>query len=178
MRLNKLYKVINEALEINEDEYEVKELPEGNFVLFNKTKQQDGLQKFLTRDEAEEECKFYNSIKDEDEESEDISDMIQCVIKVEDIGNAFEYKGMILDNTDFMSQYDVDVEYQDRLEGEDPTIQFILAYHNDGDDKHFYDENGDSLELDFTEEEEFEQALKDKNESPDNTVIPDKENLE
>ena len=98
-------------------------------------------------------------------------DMIQCVIKVQDIGNALSYEGIVEDNTNHMSQYDVDVEFQDILDEEDPTIQFILAYHIDGTEE-FYDENGDLIDLDMTKNNEFQQALDKVNNSLNNTVIP------
>ena len=151
MDLKNLQRVINEALELNEDVYEVKELPEGNFVLYNKTKNTDGLKKFLTREEAEEECKWFNAAPDFEDE-EDTDDMIQCVIKIKDIGNAYEYQELIEDNTDYLSQYDVDVEFQD--EEEDPTIQFILAYHNPAEFV-FYDENGEELDLEQPGNDDF-----------------------
>lgn len=79
-------------------------------------------------------------------------DMIQCVIKIKDIGNAYEYQELIEDNTDYLSQYDVDVEFQD--EEEDPTIQFILAYHNPAEFV-FYDENGEELDLEQPGNDDF-----------------------
>lgn len=79
-------------------------------------------------------------------------DMIQCVIKIKDIGNAYEYQELIEDNTDYLSQYDVDVEFQD--EEEDPTIQFILAYHNP-EESVFYDENGEELDLEQPGNDDF-----------------------
>ena len=79
-------------------------------------------------------------------------DMIQCVIKIKDIGNAYEYQELIEDNTDYLSQYDVDVEFQD--EEEDPTIQFILAYHNQAEFV-FYDENGEELDLEQPGNDDF-----------------------
>ena len=151
MDLKNLQRVINEALELNEDVYEVKELHEGNFVLHNKTKNTDGLKKFLTREEAEEECKWFNAAPDFEDE-EDTDGMIQCVIKIKDIGNAYEYQELIEDNTDYLSQYDVDVEFQD--EEEDPTIQFILAYHNPAEFV-FYDENGEELDLEQPGNDDF-----------------------
>ena len=151
MDLKNLQRVINEALELNEDVYEVKELPEGNFVLHNKTKNTDGLKYFLTREEAEEECKWFNAAPDFEDE-EDTDDMIQCVIKIKDIGNVYEYQELIEDDTDYLSQYDVDVEFQD--EEEDPTIQFILAYHNPAEFV-FYDENGEELDLEQPGNDDF-----------------------
>lgn len=82
--------------------------------------------------------------------NENTDNMIQCVIEIQDIGNDYEYMGIIEDDTDYLSQDDVDVEFQDRLEEEDdPTIQFVLAYHHDGKDDKFYDEDGEDLDLDI-----------------------------
>ena len=130
MDLKNLQRVINEALELNED---------------------DMIQCVIkTKEEAEEECKWFNAAPDFEDE-QDTDDMIQCVIKIKDIGNAYEYQELIEDNTDYLSQYDVDVEFQDE---EDPTIQFILAYHNPAEFV-FYDENGEELDLEQPGNDDF-----------------------
>ena len=105
------------------------------------------------------------------------NDMIQCVIKVEDIGNGYKYLGMIEDNSNYASEYDMEVEYEDADLGR-ATIQYILAYHEDGDNKHFFDEEGDTLDLDMEEQEQFEKDYQDAINSKDNTVIPDKDMIE
>ena len=111
------------------------------------------------------------------ENAEDTDNMIQCVIKVEDIGNDYKYLGMIEDNSNYASEYDMEVEYEDADLGR-ATIQYILAYHEDGDNKHFFDEEGDTLDLDMEEQEQFEKDYQDAINSKDNTVIPDKDMIE
>lgn len=98
-------------------------------------------------------------------------EMTQCVIKIQDIGNAYKYIGIVEDKSDYINQYDVDNEYS---EGEqDPTIEYILCYHNDGE-KIFYNEDGEELNLDMEEQEQFEKDYQDAINSKDNTVILDK----
>lgn len=100
-------------------------------------------------------------------------EMIQCVLKIEDIGNEYKYLGMVEDNSHYASEYDMELEYEEADYGR-ATIQLILAYHKNGE-KVFYDEEGDPLNLDMEEQKEFEQEYQDLNNSKDNTVIPDKD---
>lgn len=78
--------------------------------------------------------------------NEALDDMIQCVIKIEDVGNEYKYLGMIEDNSNYASEYDMEVEYEDADLGHS-TIQYILAYHKEGDNKHFFDENGEEYDI-------------------------------
>lgn len=81
-------------------------------------------------------------IEDDQPEPIDVHKLTQCVIKIRDIGNDWEFIEVAQDNTQFSSQYDVNLEFTD----EDPTVQYILAYHtNEGDE--FYDENGYIIDL-------------------------------
>jgi hypothetical protein len=96
-------------------------------------------------------------------------DLIQCVIKIKDIGNDYEYQGMIEDNSNYDSEYDMENHFMDRLDGEDPTIQFVLAYHYDGKDDKFYDEDGDELDLDMEEYNKFKDAA---SRPLDNPTVP------
>ena len=76
--------------------------------------------------------------------NEALDDMIQCVIKIKDIGNAYKFIEVVEDNSDFVNQYDVDNEYS---EGEqDPTIMYVLCYHKEGENI-FYDENGEEYDI-------------------------------
>ena len=95
-------------------------------------------------------------------------DMIQCVIKIKDIGNDYEYQGIIEDNSHYDSEYDMENDYADRLEGEDPTIQFVLAYHRDGEEE-FYDESGVKFDLDMEEHQKFKD---DANKPLENPTVP------
>ena len=104
-------------------------------------------------------------------------DLIQCVIKVQNEGNGnYTYLDMIEDNCDYASEYDMQLEYQDADLGHS-SIEYILAYHNEGENV-FYDEVGELLDIDMEEQEEFEKAYQDANNSLDNTVIPDKDIIE
>ncbi len=120
----------------------------------------------------------YKPLKTQDQDTIDIEDMQQCVIKVKDIGNQMEYCGIIEDNTDFNDQYDMENFYMDRLEAEaedDPTISFVLAYHEQGVPE-FFDEFGEPLDLDMSEMKEFEKAYQNK--CADNPTVPlDKDNI-
>ena len=95
-------------------------------------------------------------------------DMIQCVIKIKDIGNEYEYQGIIEDNSHYDSEYDMENDYVDRLEGEDPTIQFVLAYHRDGEEE-FYDESGVKYDFDMEEHQKFKD---DVNKPLENPTVP------
>lgn len=157
MDLKNLQRVINEALE--SPRYIAKKGDEKYFYVFD-TENQKYLQKMfdiasLGEEEAERLAQIEADKLNEnpvEEDSEELDDMIQCVIKIKDIGNDYEYQGIIEDNTDYLSQYDVDVEFQD--EEEDPTIQFILAYHNP-EESVFYDENGEELDLEQPGNDDF-----------------------
>lgn len=157
MDLKNLQRVINEALE--SPRYIAKKGDEKYFYVFD-TENQKYLQKMfdiasLGEEEAERLAQIEADKLNEnpvEEDSEELDDMIQCVIKIKDIGNAYEYQELIEDNTDYLSQYDVDVEFQD--EEEDPTIQFILAYHNP-EESVFYDENGEELDLEQPGNDDF-----------------------
>ena len=157
MDLKNLQRVINEALE--SPRYIAKKGDEKYFYVFD-TENQKYLQKMfdiasLGEEEAERLAQIEADKLNEnpvEEDSEELDDMIQCVIKIKDIGNAYEYQELIEDNTDYLSQYDVDVEFQD--EEEDPTIQFILAYHNPAEFV-FYDENGEELDLEQPGNDDF-----------------------
>lgn len=157
MDLKNLQRVINEALE--SPRYIAKKGDEKYFYVFD-TENQKYLQKMfdiasLGEEEAERLAQIEADKLNEnpvEEDSEELDDMIQCVIKIKDIGNDYEYQGIIEDNTDYLSQYDVDVEFQD--EEEDPTIQFILAYHNPAEFV-FYDENGEELDLEQPGNDDF-----------------------
>jgi hypothetical protein len=92
-------------------------------------------------------------------ENNENSDLIQCVVKIKDIGNEYEFQGIIEDNSNYISQYDVDVEFQNRLEIEEPTIQFILAYHRDGNDTEFFDENGIAYDFDIDNYNKFKDEV-------------------
>lgn len=106
--------------------------------------------------------------------SELLDDKIQCVLKIQDVGNEYVFKGMVADNTDYASEYDMEIDFYDRLQSEDPTTQFILAYHKDGENV-FYDEDDVLLDLDMTEDAAFDRDYNALNNSNDNTVIPDKD---
>lgn len=81
-------------------------------------------------------------IEDDQPEPIDVHKLTQCVIKIRDIGNDWEFIEVAQDNTQFSSQYDVNLEFTD----EDPTVQYILAYRtNEGDE--FYDENGYIIDM-------------------------------
>ena len=81
-------------------------------------------------------------IEDDQPEPIDVHQLTQCVIKIRDIGNDWEFIEFAQDNTQFSSQYDVNLEFTD----EDPTVQYILAYRtNEGDE--FYDENGYIIDM-------------------------------
>ena len=81
-------------------------------------------------------------IEDDQPEPIDVHQLTQCVIKIRDIGNDWEFIEVAQDNTQFSSQYDVNLEFTD----EDPTVQYILAYRtNEGDE--FYDENGYIIDM-------------------------------
>ena len=157
MDLKNLQRVINEALE--SPRYIAKKGDEKYFYVFD-TENQKYLQKMfdiasLGEEEAERLAQIEADKLNEnpvEEDSEELDDMIQCVIKIKDIGNAYEYQELIEDDTDYLSQYDVDVEFQD--EEEDPTIQFILAYHNPAEFV-FYDENGEELDLEQPGNDDF-----------------------
>ena len=171
MDLNKLYHVINEAEE--SPRYIAKKGDEKYFYVFD-TEDQKYLQKMfditsLGEEEAERLAQVEADKLNEnpvEEESGELDDMIQCVIEIQDIGNDYEFKGIIEDNTNYVSQYDVDVEFQDRLEDEDPTIQFILAYHRDGDDTEFFDESGIAYDFDMEKHKEFKDAVNKPLENP------------
>ena len=180
MDLNKLYHVINEAEE--SPRYIAKKGDEKYFYVFD-TENQKYLQKMfdiaslgeeeaerLAQIEADKLNKNPDLLEGPDlmDDEQDIDDMIQCVIKIKDIGNDYEYQGMIEDNTDYLSQYDVDVEFQDRLDGEDPTIQFVLAYHREGEEE-FYDESGVKFDLDMEEHQKFKD---DANKPLENPTVP------
>lgn len=81
-------------------------------------------------------------IEDEQTEPIDVHKLTQCVIKIRDIGNDWEFIEVAQDNTQFSSQYDVNLEFTD----EDPTVQYVLAYRTDEGDE-FYDENGYIIDL-------------------------------
>ena len=157
MDLKNLQRVINEALE--SPRYIAKKGDEKYFYVFD-TENQKYLQKMfdiasLGEEVAERLAQIEADKLNEnpvEEDSEELDDMIQCVIKIKDIGNAYEYQELIEDDTDYLSQYDVDVEFQD--EEEDPTIQFILAYHNPAEFV-FYDENGEELDLEQPGNDDF-----------------------
>ena len=74
---------------------------------------------------------------------------MQCVVKVRDIGNFLEYIGIVEDNINYLSQYDVDVEYTNRLEIEDPDIMLLLIYHKDNK---FYDQFKEPADMEELEE--------------------------
>ncbi len=75
-----------------------------------------------------------------------MEDLIQCILKVEDVGNATDLLGLEEDNTDFVSQYDVDVEYQDV--DEDENVYFMLAYHTKENPDTYFDSDGEVLKFD------------------------------
>lgn len=75
-----------------------------------------------------------------------MKDLIQCILKVEDVGNATDLLGLEEDNTDFVSQYDVDVEYQDV--DEDENVYFMLAYHTKENPDAYFDMEEEVLEFD------------------------------
>lgn len=74
-------------------------------------------------------------------------ELIQCVLKVEDVGNATDFLGLEEENTDYLSQYDVDVEYQDSDLGRS-TVYYTLAYHTEEEPDFYMDEEGNPLEFD------------------------------
>ena len=170
MDLNKLYHVINEAEE--SPRYIAKKGDEKYFYVFD-TEDQKYLQKMfdiasLGEEEAERLAQIEADKLNENpvEEPEELDDMIQCVIEIQDIGNDYEFKGIIEDNTDYDSEYDMENHFMDRLDGEDPTIQFVLAYHYDGQDDKFYDEDGDGLDLNMEEYNKFKDAASQPLENP------------
>lgn len=111
-----------------------------------------------------------------DEDAEEADELIQCVIKIEDIGNDYRYEGLIEDNTDYNDQYDVDIHFQDRLEDEPETVNYILAYHEDGKEQ-FYDENGEPLDLEMDKLDNFEKDYQAKIKDRNNTVPANKDEL-
>lgn len=104
-------------------------------------------------------------------------DMTQCVIKVEDIGNEFEFKGIIEEGSNYESEWDMQTEYSDRLEIEEPRIEFWLAYHPGElwDGTKLYDELGIAYDLDYDKYNADKEAMKadEIQLNKEATVIPD-----
>lgn len=101
-----------------------------------------------------------------------IEDLVQCVIKVKDLGNGhLQYIGMILDKTDYKNEQEMEYDFDQFFDDESPETFVMLAYHEDGKNK-FYTEEGEEIDLDMDELNAFDQAYKDKiNDNP--TVIND-----
>lgn len=173
-----LDKLVNKALDLKEskERYSGIELPDGTWAIFDWKENDYKEYAYNTKEKVLAKAAEMNDLQVslDNLEKEKEADLIQCVIKVEDIGNGYKYLGMIEDNSNYASEYDMEIEYEDADLGR-ATIQYILAYHEDGDNKHFFDEEGDLLNLDMEEQEEFEQEYQDANNSKDNTVIPDKD---
>lgn len=118
---------------------------------------------------------FKDDIEDE-EEPVDVNELTQCVVKVKDLGNGYlGYLGIVLDATDYMSEYDMEVDFQDVTNDYAEDELLILAYHEDGKNE-FYDEDGYPIDLDMSEHEEFERAY-DKAIKDNPTVPVDADNL-
>lgn len=116
------------------------------------------------------------SYKEDEEEPVDVNELTQCVVKVKDLGNGYlQYNGILLDATDYVSEYDMEVDFQDRLEDFPEDEFLILAYHEDGE-LEFYDQDGYPIDLNMSGQEEFEKAY-DKAIKDNPTVPVDADNL-
>lgn len=96
-------------------------------------------------------------------------DMIQCVLKVKYENDKLYYLGMILDNTDYENDEEMELDFQERLQELPENENFLIAYHEEGK-REFYDKEGSPIDLDFTEDDEFhdayEKAIKE------NPIVP------
>ena len=116
------------------------------------------------------------SYKEHEEEPVDVNELTQCVVKVKDLGNGYlGYLGIVLDATDYVSEYDMEVDFQDVTNDYAEDELLILAYHEDGKDE-FYDEDGYPIDLDMSKQKEFEKAY-DKAMKDNPTVPIDADNL-
>lgn len=116
------------------------------------------------------------SYKEDEEEPVDVNELTQCVVKVKDLGNGYlGYLGIVLDATDYVSEYDMEVDFQDVTNDYAEDELLILAYHEDGK-LEFYDEDGYPIDLNMSGQKEFEKAY-DKAIKDNPTVPVDADNL-
>lgn len=116
------------------------------------------------------------SYKEHEEEPVDVNELTQCVVKVKDLGNGYlGYLGIVLDATDYVSEYDMEVDFQDVTNDYAEDELLILAYHEDGK-LEFYDEDGYPIDLNMSGQKEFEKAY-DKAIKDNPTVPVDADNL-
>lgn len=112
--------------------------------------------------------------------SVNVTGMQQCVLKIKDIGNEYAYLAIVEDNTYYKNPNEMEHHYADRIAfdtEEDPTIQWILAYHEEGSTE-FYDfDTGTPLGFDMSYNDKFNKDYQKAIRSKENTVPFDRDKI-
>lgn len=141
MNFRKFYKIINEATET--DRYTVHPVGDGDFYIWDNEKQEYATKEYFpTKEEA------LNKIEElENPIPGKSNDLIQCVIKIKDIGNAWEFIEILKDDTNFNDDTEMEDYYWDDLLKEEKEILYVIAYHPKGVTDKFYNEFGEEVEF-------------------------------
>ena len=74
-------------------------------------------------------------------------DLIECVLKVERLGNTLNLLNLVEDNTNYSTQYNLEKEYKDSDIGRS-NIQYMLAYHTEEEPDFYTDEEYNTIHFD------------------------------